>query len=150
MPSQKPASHCRSNPLQEIIHQFTQERSAKPVAPIVSSLQRPTSDDLDHFHDSLVRDNKRLKKNTIEHPMEWYLMPGDLSEPSVFARMYLYEHGLKYGGREEEDGGHLNDLQARSLARAARTPENTSDGDKMLAELSPQIPWISANKTPQQ
>ncbi|OAX84077.1 hypothetical protein ACJ72_01556 [Emergomyces africanus] len=81
----------------------------------------------------LGEENKNLNKSVLEHPLERFLTPGDLSEPSYFARQALEENGFAYGSRASVDArkkqGHLNFVYAILNARATQTVKSTC-GDR--------------------
>ncbi|PGH30273.1 hypothetical protein GX50_06960 [[Emmonsia] crescens] len=88
----------------------------------------------DSFPDLFERENKRLHKSPLEHPLERLLTPGDLSEPICFSTLALKEYGFEYGSRASVDArkklGRLNYESTKLNARAARTVDKTCGNRK--------------------
>ncbi|KLJ05453.1 hypothetical protein EMPG_11032 [Blastomyces silverae] len=77
---------------------------------------------------SFGKTNGPLEKTPLEHPLERLLTPGDLSEPTYFARQALKRYGFEYGSRASVDArkklGRLNYESTKSTAKVAGTNKN--------------------------
>ncbi|OJD13479.1 hypothetical protein AJ78_06069 [Emergomyces pasteurianus Ep9510] len=94
----------------------------------------------DSFTGLLGRENKSLNKSTLEHPLERFLTPGDLSEPTYFAKQALKAYGFEYGSRASvaarKKQGHLNFVSTMLNARATQTVKSTCGDHKRYPEFS--------------
>ncbi|QSS56388.1 hypothetical protein I7I53_04584 [Histoplasma capsulatum var. duboisii H88] len=120
--------------LKSAIDLFKEDRLSTSSLPIELEFSR-TAESLTSLFE---KESEPLNKSPLEHPLERYLTPGDLSEPSYFAIQTLKEYGFEYGSHASVDArkrlGRLNYESAKLNARAAQTVNNTCDNRKRVKQ----------------